>query len=76
MKNVKLDGYDYELWPSNTNVERVYIWVDANDAVEIADISTELNQYGGKIYVDGIYLQLIKTEVTNSTMILYVKERE
>lgn len=57
MAYAKLDGYDYDIITNHEGrVTAVDIFVDANNAIEIADISSDITQNDNRIYVEGFYL--------------------
>lgn len=79
MKNTtKLDSYDYLLDCEMGIVTAVIIAVDGPSDVTIADISSEINSTGDRIYVDGHYLMhkniSIITEYGKTKMVIDVYE--
>lgn len=75
MRHVRLDEYDYSLERNSRGaIDVIRIFVDANNAVEIADIATELNQCDNRIYVEGNFLLKERAEVVNQVFTIFVSE--
>ena len=75
MKYVRLDEYDYRLVTDKEgNVLAINIYVDANNAIEIADISSELVRKDNRLYVDGLFLERVASAVKDRIFTIYVKE--